>query len=368
MGNAIPKQPNALKIGILGVARISSLALIDPAKELPTVDIVAVASRTLSKAQQFAKKHNIARAYGSYEELLKDKEIEAVYIPLPNSMHHEWSIKAMQSGKHVLCEKPLASNEQEALEMKNEAEKCKVVLVEAFHYRYHPLIRRAKEILDSGELGPIKDIKVQFCIANYLSPFISQASKDDIRFQYDLAGGITMDAGCYTVNCIRYLSGKEPKVIASRPELLSPQIDGSMEVDFEFDDKSTASMRASFRNPGVAPVKVGVDITCEKGKLYIYNFIVPHFYHYLTVETADGKSRTEKVYGSSKSTYYYQLEAFVNQLRGGNKCPTDPADSIGNMRTIDSIYQKAGLLKRGTPIDKTETSKPGTHDQNSNQS
>src|SRR5512143_3841429 len=153
-----------LRIGILGAARIAPMALVRPARQVPEAAILAVAARDPVRAQKFAHTHGIARVHPSYDALLADPEIDAVYNPLPNSLHCEWTIRALEAGKHVLCEKPLASNAAEAERMAAVAQQTGRVLVEAFHWRYHPLAARMRAILDSGELGTLRHIETHFCI------------------------------------------------------------------------------------------------------------------------------------------------------------------------------------------------------------
>src|SRR5215470_13213106 len=178
-----------LRIGILGAARIAPMALIRPARQVPEVSVTAVAARDVDRARAFAKKHGLARVHSSYAELLSDPEIDAIYNPLPNGLHCEWTIKALEAGKHVLCEKPLASNADEAERMVAASTATGRVLVEAFHWRYHPLAGRMKEVVESGQLGAVRHIETDFNI-----PLVFP---NDIRYRYDLAGGATMDVGCY---------------------------------------------------------------------------------------------------------------------------------------------------------------------------
>src|SRR5574337_909465 len=176
------EQP--LRIGVLGAARIAPMALVRPARQVPEATVVAVAARDPQRAQAFATKHGIPRVHPSYDALLADTEIDAIYNPLPNSLHCEWTIRALQAGKHVLCEKPLASNAAEAERMAEAAGQAGRVLVEAFHWRYHPLAARMQAIIDAGELGAVQHIEAHFCL---LLPL-----PGDIRYRLDLAGGATM--------------------------------------------------------------------------------------------------------------------------------------------------------------------------------
>src|SRR5512134_1625297 len=221
-----------IRMGVLGAAAIVPLALIGPAKAVPEAQIAAIAARDPQRAQAFARRHHIPRVHQTYSDLLADPEIDAIYNPLPNGLHAEWTIRALQAGKHVLCEKPFASNAQEAESMARVARETGLVLSEAFAYRYHPLTKRVKEILASGELGKVQHIEAHFC---FLLP-----SPKNIRFNYQLAGGALMDSGCYPVSLIRFLAEAEPKVEKARARLLSPQVDHKMSADLSFEDGRTA--------------------------------------------------------------------------------------------------------------------------------
>jgi len=174
-------ETGRLRIGILGAARIAPMALVRPARSVPEAAVLAVAARDETRARRFAARHGIPRVHRGYAELLADPEIDAVYNPLPNSLHCEWSIRALEAGKHVLCEKPLASNADEARRMTEAASRAGRVLVEAFHWRYHPLAERMKAIVESGELGRVRHVEASCCFPLLLP--------GDIRYRLDLAGG-----------------------------------------------------------------------------------------------------------------------------------------------------------------------------------
>jgi predicted dehydrogenase len=326
---------SSLRIGILGAARIAPMALIRPAKQVPEAAIVAVAARDPERARAFARKHGIPRVAESYASLVADPEIDAIYNPLPNSLHAEWSIKAMEAGKDVLCEKPLASNADEAATMVQAAARCGRLLMEAFHYRYHPLAARMKAIVDSGGLGAVRHIEAVMCI-----PLIVPG---DIRYRWNLAGGAAMDVGCYTINLVRFLAGAEPEVVRAEARLSSPKIDRWMTADFRFADGRTGRITCSLFSSQLLSLRALV--RGERGELRVFNPIAPHFYHRLTVRTADGTTR-ERVPGDA--TYTHQLRAFVAAVRDRIAPPTDGTDGIANMRVIDAVYDKAGLPRRGT--------------------
>ena len=324
-----------LRIGILGAARIAPMALVRPAQQVPEAAVVAVAARDPARARAFAAKHGIGRVADSYDALLADPEIDAVYNPLPNSLHAEWSIKAMEAGKDVLCEKPLASNADEARTMVEAAARTRRVLVEAFHYRYHPLAARMKAVVDSGVLGAVRHIEAVMCIPLPIP--------GDIRYRWDLAGGAMMDTGCYTINLVRFLAGAEPEVVRAEARLSSPKVDRWMTADFRFADGRTGRITCSLLSARLLSMRALV--RGERGEMRVFNPIAPHFYHRLTVRTPDGTKR-ERVAG--EATYTYQLRAFVDTVRNHTASITDAADGIANMRVIDAVYAKVGLPARGT--------------------
>jgi predicted dehydrogenase len=177
-----------LRVGVLGAARITPTALVKPARRTKKATVVAVAARDRNRAVEFATKHHVARVHDSYEELINDPEIDAVYNPLPNGLHGYWTIAALKAGKHVLCEKPFTANADEARSVAEATGAHPgLVVMEAFHYQYHPLTRRLVEIVSSGELGPVSHIDVSFSAPLW--------KKGDIRYQLALAGGAIMDMG-----------------------------------------------------------------------------------------------------------------------------------------------------------------------------
>jgi predicted dehydrogenase len=324
-----------LRIGILGAARIAPMALIRPARQAPEAAITAVAARDAARAQAFARKHGIARVADSYAALLADPDIDAIYNPLPNSLHAEWSIKALEAGKHVLCEKPLAANADEARGMVQAATRCQRVLMEAFHYRYHPLAARMKAIVDSGALGAVRHIEATMCI-----PLIVPG---DIRYRWDLAGGAAMDVGCYTINLVRFLAGAEPEVVRAEARLSSPRIDRWMTADLRFADGRSGRITCSLFSSTL--LRIRALVRGEQGEMRVFNPIAPHFYHRLSVRTPAGRT-AERVPG--EATYTHQLRAFVAAVRG-EAAAVDIEDAVANMRVIDAVYDKAGLPRRGDP-------------------
>jgi len=323
-----------IRIGVLGAAAIVPMALTHPARAVPEAQIVAIAARDPKRAEVFARRHKIPIVHQTYDDLLNDPDIDAIYNPLPNSLHAEWTIRALKAGKHVLCEKPIASNAHEAEEMARVARETGLVLSEAFAYRYHPLTARVKAIIASGELGKIKHIEAQFC---FLLPVTN-----NIRFKYELAGGALMDCGCYPVSLIRFLAGSEPTIERAEARLFAPQVDHNMTADLSFGHGRTAHLECGMLSPKLFRSFLKVD--GEAGRLRVISPFQPHWFNWLTVHGIKGK-HGEMVRG--ENSYALQLRAFIKAIRGEMELNTDPADAIGNMRVIDAIYKKAGLKQRG---------------------
>ncbi len=323
---------DCLRIGTLGAARITPGALIKPARRVPEVRVTAVAARDRDRARRFAARHGITVVHDSYEALIADPAVDAVYNPLPNSLHAPWTLRAIEAGKHVLCEKPFASNEAEAAQVAAAARAAGVVVMEAFHYRYHPLAARMSHA--AGELGRLTHIEASLC---FPLPRFS-----DIRYQYDLAGGATMDAGCYAINCLRLLGPGEPAVVSARAKLRGTAVDRAMVADFRFPGGATGRIRASLWSAQL--VRVSAKAAGENGEMRVLNFIAPQFYNRLTVAVA-GSTRREHVSGDA--TYTYQLRAFAGAVLRGEPVLTTPEDAVANMRQIDDVYRAAGLPPRG---------------------
>jgi predicted dehydrogenase len=324
-----------IRIGVLGAAAIVPMALTNPARSVPEAQVLAIAARDPKRAQAFAHKHNIPRVHQTYSDLLADPEIDAIYNPLPNSLHAAWTIRALKAGKHVLCEKPIASNAQEAEEMARIAQETGLVLSEAFAYRYHPLTAQVKKIIARGAIGNIKHIDAQFC---FLLP-----SPKNIRFNYELAGGALMDCGCYPVSLIRYLAEEEPTVERAKASLFAPQVDHKMTADLSFTDGHTAHLECDMLSPRL--FRSFLRVEGDAGTLRVINPYHPHWFNWLSVR---GRNSSQSEHIRGENAYTWQLRAFIKAIRGEMKLNTDPADAIGNMRVIDSIYEKAGLKQRGT--------------------
>ena len=322
-----------MQIGVLGAARIAPPALIKPAQENSDVVVAAVAARDVSRAQAFAAKHGIARVHDSYEALLADPDIDAVYNPLPNGLHGKWTRAALAAGKHVLCEKPFTANADEAREIAEVAAQSDRVVMEAFHYRYHPLTLRIEEIIASGELGKLQRVEAALCFP------LPRSS--DIRYNYSLAGGATMDAGCYAVHMIRTFGGSAPEVVSAQPKLRGPQIDRAMTAEVRFAEGHTGRIRCSMWSSRL--LDISAHVVGDQGELHALNPVLPQLYHRLSVRSSSGK-RVERF--PRRASYAYQLDAFAAAVLRGEPVKTTPEDAIENMTVIDAIYRAAGLPLR----------------------
>jgi predicted dehydrogenase len=323
-----------LRIGTLGAARITPGALLKPARQIPDVTVAAVAARDPERARRFAAKHRIRRVHDSYQALIDDPAVDAVYNPLPNSLHAPWTLRAIEAGKHVLCEKPFAANADEAAGVAAAARESGLVVMEAFHYRYHPLARRMRDVVQAGEIGPLRYLEASLC---FPLPRFS-----DIRYSYDLAGGATMDAGCYAINWLRMLGPGEPEVLSARAKLHRPDVDRAMSASFRFAGGVLGRMTASLWSGQV--LRLDAKAVGDHGVMRVFNYVSPQFYNRLTV-TADGYTRRERV--SGEPSYTYQLRAFAAAVRHGDPVLTTPEDAVANMAVIDAVYRAAGLPRRG---------------------
>ncbi|HEX9338999.1 MAG TPA: Gfo/Idh/MocA family oxidoreductase [Pseudonocardiaceae bacterium] len=321
-----------LRIGVLGAARIAPNALIKPARAMADVTVAAVAARDRARADAFASRHGIPTVHDDYAQLLADPAVDAIYNPLPNGLHGRWTIAALTAGKHVLCEKPFTANAAEAREVAEVAAGTDRVVMEAFHYRYHPVALRMLEIVTSGQLGELRHVEASFCFP--LPRFA------DIRYRFDLAGGALMDAGCYAVHMVRLLGG-EPDVVSARAKLRGANVDRAMRAELAFPGGHTGRITCSMWSSDV--LRISARAVGTKGEMRVRNPLASQLGHRIAVRTAAGR-RIERL--SRRASYAYQLDAFAGAVRNGEPVITDPADSIRTMTVIDAIYRAAGLPPR----------------------
>lgn len=327
-----------LRIATLGAARITPSALVKPARDVDGIEVVGVGARDRARAEKFATKHGIPRVFDSYAAVLADPDVDAVYNPLPNGLHGVWTMRALEAGKHVLCEKPFTANAEEAAAVAALAASSGRVVMEAFHYRYHPVAQRMIDIAASGDLGVLRHVETAMCIPLPLPK--------DIRYRLDLAGGATMDTGCYAIHMNRSVAGAEPSVVAAHARTIRPGVDRWMRAELAYPGGVTGTMTCALLSSTL--LKIGVRVQGTDGELRIFNATGPQFGYRMTLRrTGSGGGRPEKerirVEGAKTPTYTYQLRAFVAAVRDGVVPLTPPADAVANMEVVDAIYRASGL-------------------------
>lgn len=326
----------SLKIGILGTSGLAAKqAIFAPIKRRDDIQVKAIASRDFNKAKGYAHKYKIPDAYGSYDALLEDKELDAVYIPLPNHLHCHWTIKVLEAGKHVLCEKPISANAEEAEKMYKTAKQSGLILMEGLHFPYHPLLNHLKEIVSGGKLGKIKKIDVKFCL---------NLEKNNMRFFYDLAGGTTMDVGCYCIELMRFLLGSEPAIQSAEAKLIREQIDGEMRAKLLFPEDIEGTMYCSLQSKPWN-FRLVATIIGSEGTLKVINPFLPHIFNFVQINTNTERSWWHQ-FPRGESTYWHQLNAFIAAIEKREEPLTGGSNAINNIKVIDDIYRKAGLKLR----------------------
>jgi predicted dehydrogenase len=309
--------------GVLGAARIAIERVIPAIIESKSSKLVGITSRSGEKAKSAAKDFNIPRDYTSYEELLGDPDIDAVYIPLPNHLHAKWTIRAAKAGKHVLCEKPAALNEQELTQMAVACQENCVIFMEAFAFRCHPEWQQIKELLDSGYIGNIRNVHARFSI--------NVESEDDIRLNPQTGGGVLYDLGSYCINAIRLIMGEEPGEIISMSQFDSDhEVDLSTSAIMKFSNGRLAGFDCTFEGE----YNQTLEITGTEGIIKIkWPFRNPS----LTI-LKNGKE--ERItYEIQSNSYAAQIEHFCSCILANQLPAVSVEDSILNMKVIDSIYK-----------------------------
>jgi predicted dehydrogenase len=321
-----------IRIGILGAAGIAPEALINPARSNDEVEIVAVAARDHDRGVEYAAAHGIPTVHDSYEALLADPNVDVVYNPTPNGLHGVWTVAAVAAGKHVLCEKPFTANAAEARSVVAAVSPSDRIVMEAFHYRYHPITLRTIEIVQSGELGKLVSVEAGF--GGMGRPH------DDIRWSLPLAGGALMDVGCYPVHLLRSVVGLEPVVTGAVAVEGEPGVDGDMRIELEFPGGISGLVRTSMQSP---ESYIYARFVGEDGELEIENPFIPMRGNKLTI-TSGGTSRSETA--TTEPSYNFQLRALADVLLRGAPVITDLDGAVKNMAVIDAAYLAAGMNVR----------------------
>lgn len=345
---------SSLRIGVLGAAKISPPALLTPALETEGVEVVAIAARSRSRAQAQADEFGIERVYDTYDEVLADPDVDAIYNPLPIVSHLEWGLKALAAGKHLLQEKPLTSNAAEARSLVEAADAAGLVMMEAFHWRFHPLAERLRELLHERVIGDLTSVEAAFSVP--IDP------TDDVRHAYELSGGALMDLGCYPAQWVRFAVGAEPEVVSATMVQGRPGTDIITDIELRWPatgDRAEITGAIHTAMDADAQRRADLDIVGTLGRIHVVNPIAPHHGHRLTVTIDEGKhserEHGERTHGErehseeveGRTTYHHQLEAFRDAVLHGGPRLTGGQDSIATMELIDAAYLSAGLPLRG---------------------
>jgi predicted dehydrogenase len=317
-----------LRFGILSTAVINDDVL--PAFAATEVaDATAIASRKLVRAEEYAQARGIGRAYGSYEELLEAEDIDAVYIPLPNSLHREWTSAALDAGKHVLCEKPLTIRADEAAELFAKADRLGLVLMEAFMYRHHPIAETVEEIVRSGQIGEVQSIRSHFS-------FTVADPEKDIRLSAELGGGALRDVGCYCISFGRLVTGEDPDFVASHQLITATGVDERTTALLEYPGGATATFDVSIRSPlAYGATVVGSDAVLSiPSPWYAHN--PPH-----AISIARGGGAERSLNCSSRNSYELEIENFCHAVHGEEPPRISAEETIGVLATLDRIEAAA---------------------------
>ncbi len=321
-----------LNWGLLSTANINQ-SLIPPIRDSERNELVGVASRDLDRAKAYAKKWDIPLAYGSYEALLADPEIDVVYISLPNSLHAEWAIKSAESGKHVLCEKPLAMSTQEVDAISAAVERNGVVAAEAFMYRHHPQTQQVKLLVDEGQIGNLQLIRGSFTF--------QIENEGDIRLVSKLGGGSIWDVGCYPISYANFLVGERPESVFGWQTCNQDGVDLQFVGQIRYPGDVMAQFDSSFQTPERAQM----EIVGNQGNLLISNPFKPGWSNLIRL-TCDGETKEISVPGDE--LYSGEVEDMTDAILFGRKPRISLEDSRLNVATIQALLKSASV---GKPVD-----------------
>jgi predicted dehydrogenase len=302
--------------------------------------LVAVAARDPGRAARFAAEHGVERVLPGYEALVADPEVEVVYNALPNSLHGPWNLAAIAAGKHVLAEKPFASNAEEARVVAEAADAADVIVFDAFHYRYHPVFDRLLRLIADGEIGALRSVTVRM--------LMPPPGPDDLRWSLPLAGGVLMDLGCYALHVLSTLAGTlGGSVEVVRADAVEragrPGVDQEFQVELRLPGDVPAGIRCDMDHEGL---DFSITATGETGEATIVNFVKVSTDDRLVLRPTNGPERVEHL--GTRSSYHYQLDALTAAVRHGARFPTDATDAVRNLELVDACYRAAGLSPRPT--------------------
>ncbi len=315
-----------IRWGVLSTAKIGRIRVIPAIQKSETSTVVAVASRDIDRAKDLATELDIPIAYGTYEQLLDDPDIDAIYNPLPNSLHAEWAIRCAEAGKPMLCEKPLARDAAEAQRIVDTFAKRDILFAEAFMYRFHPQTQRVKQMLTEGAVGDIHIIQATFTF--------SVRSESNIRLSKSLAGGSLMDVGCYCVNVMRLMSGEEPDEVHAIARF--GEVDEKLSGVLSFPGGVLGHFDSSLRTHRSHTY----EIRGSAGRIQVPTAFVPDHttapvIHHWTEDSY------QEIQIPAADQYQLMVEDFVEALRDQRPPRFQPQDAVNNMKVIDQLLEAA---------------------------
>jgi D-xylose 1-dehydrogenase (NADP+, D-xylono-1,5-lactone-forming) len=327
-----------IKWGIMGCASIAGRTLIPAIQGASNAELLGIASREARKAREWAARFGIPKAYAGYQAILDDPDIEAVYIPLPNHLHADWTIRAAAAGKHILCEKPLALNAREASKMAGACEQAGVLLMEAFMYKFHPQIERSLRLVRKGALGELRSIRSAFSF-----PF--EGGAENYRWRPGMGGGALYDVGCYTISAARLFFGAEPLTVYARARFdLKRRVDLTTQLILEFPGGRFASLGSSFESQ----FQSSLEVTGSEGRLSMDRAFSAKLFD-TEVRVVHGDA-VKAILIPATNQYTLMIEHFGRATRSGRPVRYPPSDACRNMRVIDAAFEsiRTGRAVRAT--------------------
>jgi len=324
-----------IKWGVLGNAEIARVCVIPAIQKSRNGTVHGLATRSPKNARQTVAEHKINHVYDSYDGLLTDQDIDAVYIPLPNHLHHPWTLKALQAGKHVLCEKPLACDASEAQEMVNAAADGGLMLMEALMYRFHPRSQRIKETVAEGKIGPVCLVRSAFC---YKMDDELLASGNNARLKPEMGGGALLDVGCYSVSVARWYMGTEPTELQAKAVYHPSGVDMHLVALLRFPENGLATLEASF----ISSMQQTYSVVGSEGAIEMgHDAFIP--WEKDAIFTVRGKDQEvgQKRVTPGADEYQHMVEHFADAVLGKTELTLPPEESIRNMQVLDGLAEAA---------------------------
>ena len=327
-----------LRVGILGAGGIAERAMVEPAREVDGVKVIAIGARDPERAAAFAERLGLEFS-GDYEQVLNNPEIDLVYLALPPIVHADIAVRALQAGKHVLCEKPLSANAAGAQRIADAAAATGKRAFVGFHFRMHGFTKRLLEVIGSGVLGQVQSVEFDFSIPHFV------VKPGNIRLDGDLAGGAVMDVGCYAADLTRAAWG-EPNVMSAESVLYpdDARIDLQTDAVLKSPQGFEIKLRSSFI--GVDKGAMSLKVIGSEATLDATSVIVPQWGATLTVTATDGTLLSEDEARDGENSYVRQLEHLVEVLAQRESSPLEASGAVGTMQVVDDIYRAAGLQPR----------------------